>query len=275
MDDPEAVLAAARPVVSDLADLAGAANGADGADGLAALAGLAGAEPALPGFWPQYAHALARVGRLTEAAAALAPFAELARARGRRSAIAAAARVEGFIHAAAGRPDAARGAYQVALANLDGLCAPYEEALTRLDYGRFFRHQGQRRAALRELYAARAAFARLGAVPFLARCDAELGHEVPAVPIVPSVPADPAAASAANAQLSASAVLAVPTWPAPLTARQLAVARAVAEGKSNRQVARELYITVKTVEYHVSQIFAKLSIDARADVAGALQSRKS
>jgi DNA-binding CsgD family transcriptional regulator len=184
-------------------------------------------------------------------------------------------RVEGFIHAAAGRPDEARRAYQVALASLDGLCAPHEEALIRLDYGRFFRHQGQRRAALRELYAARAAFARLGAVPFLARCDAELGHEVPAVPMVPSIPADSAVASAVNAQLSASAVPAVPTWPAPLTARQLAVARAVADGKSNRQVARDLYITVKTVEYHVSQIFAKLGIDGRADVAGALQSRKS
>ncbi|MFZ0003480.1 MAG: helix-turn-helix transcriptional regulator, partial [Trebonia sp.] len=190
--------------------------------------------------------------------------------RDRRSAIAAAARVEGFIHAAAGRPDAARRAYQVALATLDGLCAPHEEALTRLDYGRFLRHQSQRRAALRELYAARAAFARLGAVPFLTRCDAELGHEVPTVPTVPSVPADPAATSAANAQLSASAVRAVPTWPAPLTARQLAVAQAVAEGKSNRQVARELYITVKTVEYHVSQIFAKLGVDARADIAAAL-----
>lgn len=276
MDDPEAVLAAARPVVADLAglaDLTGVAGltvGADGADGLAALTGLAGAEPALLSFWPQYAHALARVGRLAEAAAALAPFAELARARGRRSAIAAAARVEGFIHAAAGRPDAARRAYQVALASLDGLCTPHEEALTRLDYGRFLRHQSQRRAALRELYAARAAFARLGAVPFLTRCDAELGHEVPAAPTVPSVAADPAATSATNAQLSASTLRVVPTWPAPLTARQLAVAEAVAEGKSNRQVARELYITVKTVEYHVSQIFAKLGIDDRADIAAAL-----
>ena len=272
MDDPEAVLAAARPVVFELA-ASGVADGADGLTGLEALAGFAGAEPALLSFWPLYAHALARVGRLAEAAAALAPFAELARLRGRRSAIAAAARVEGFIHAAAGRPDAARRAYQVALATLDGLCAPHEEALTRLDYGRFLRHQSQRRAALRELYAARAAFARLGAVPFLARCDAELGHEVPTVPTVPSVPsvpADPAATSAANAQLSASAVRAVPTWPAPLTARQLAVAQAVAEGKSNRQVARELYITVKTVEYHVSQIFAKLGVDARADIAAGL-----
>jgi len=257
VDDPEAVLAAARPVVFDLA-VAGDAVGA------------VGAEPALPGFWPLYAHALARVGRLAEAADVLAPFAELASARGHRSAMAAAARVEGFIHASAGRPDAARRAYQAALASLEGLCAPHEEALTRLDYGRFLRHQNQRRAALRELYAARAAFARLGAVPFLARCDVELGHEVPTVPAVPAEPVAAPVASAANVQLSALALRAAPAWPAPLTARQLAVARAVAEGKSNRQVARELYITVKTVEYHVSQIFAKLGIDARADIAAAL-----
>jgi DNA-binding CsgD family transcriptional regulator len=241
MDDQEAVLAAARPAVFDLAS-------ADGA------------EPALSGFRPLYAHALARLGRLAEASGALAPFADQASARGHRIAIAAAARVEGFIHAAAGRPDAARRAYQVALASLDGLTTPHEEALVRLDYGRFLRHQSQRRAALRELYAARAAFARLGALPFLARCDAELGHEVAGVPAA-------RAHGTANAQLS---VPATPPSPAPLTARQLAVAEAVADGKSNRQVARELYITVKTVEYHVSQIFAKLGIDARADIAGAL-----
>jgi DNA-binding CsgD family transcriptional regulator len=226
-DDPEAVLAAARPVALD-------------------LAAHTGVEPALLGFWPLYAHALARAGRLAEAADVLAPFAELARARGRGSAIAAAARVQGFIHAAERRPDDARHAYQLALASLDGLGMPHEEALVRLEFGRFLRRQGQRRAARRELYAARAAFARLGAAPFVVRCDAELGLDVA------TVPADPAALSA------------------PLTARQLAVARAVAADKSNQQVARDLYITVKTVEYHVSQIFARLGIDARSDIAAAL-----
>ena len=240
-DDPEAMLAAVRPVALD-------------------LAGYVCVEPALLGFWPLYAHALARVGRVAEAAAVLAPFAELASARGRRSAIAVTARVHGFIHAAAHRPDAARRAYQLALESLDGLGMPHEEALTRLDLGRFLRHQGQRRAARRELYAARAVFARLGAIPFVVRCDTELGLDVPAVsaaPVEPSV-----AAMAAGA--------AAPAWSTPLTARQLAVARAVAAGKSNQQVARDLYITVKTVEYHVSQIFARLGIDARADIAAAL-----
>jgi len=240
-DDPEAMLAAVRPVALD-------------------LAGYVCVEPALLGFWPLYAHALARVGRVTEAAAVLAPFAELASARGRGSAIAVTARVQGFIHAAAHRPDAARHAYQLALESLDGLGMPHEEALTRLDLGRFLRHQGQRRAARRELYAARAVFARLGAIPFVVRCDTELGLDAPTVSAAPVEPSVPAMAAGSAA----------PAWSTPLTARQLAVARAVAAGKSNQQVARDLYITVKTVEYHVSQIFARLGIDARADIAAAL-----
>jgi DNA-binding CsgD family transcriptional regulator len=229
-DDPDGVLAAAAPLAGRLGE-------------------LAGGEPAMLGFWPLYAHALARTGRLAEAAAVLAPYADLARARRRRSAMAAAARVRAFIEAAERRPDTARQAYETAMTCLDGLGMPHEEALTRLDYGRFLRHQGQRRAALRELCAARAVFADLGAVPFADRCDAELGQYAVAEPGGAAVPARAVA---------------------PLTARQLAVAKAVAAGKSNEQVARDLYITVKTVEYHVSQIFTRLGIDARAEIAAAL-----
>jgi DNA-binding CsgD family transcriptional regulator len=220
-DDPDAVLAAVCPIAADLAR-------------------YADTEPALLGCWPLYAHALARTGRPAEAARVLAPFAQLATARRRRSAIAIAARVRGLIEAAARRPEAARDAYQAAIASLDSLGMPFEKALARLDYGRFLRHLGQRRAALRELCTARAVFAGLGAAPFVSLCDIELGHDTPVTQVT------------------------------PLTARQLAVARAIATGKTNQQVARDLYITVKTVEYHVSQIFTRLGVDARADIAGAL-----
>ena len=231
-DDPEAVLAAVRPVAADLAR-------------------HADTDPALLGCWPLYAHALARTGRRTEAERVIGPFAQLADARRCRSGIAAAARVRGLIEAAAHRQEAAMAAYQAAIASLDGLGTPHEEALARLDYGRFLRHIGQRRAARRELCAARASFAARGAAPFVVRCDAELGHDAPVT----------------NFTESAS----VP----PLTARQLAVARAVATGKTNLQVARDLYITVKTVEYHLNQIFTRLGIDARADIAEALTLVKS
>jgi DNA-binding CsgD family transcriptional regulator len=222
-DNPDGVLAAVRPVAAD-------------------LDGYAVAEPAVLGCWPLYAHALARTGRLAEASRVIEPFEELARSRRRRSAIAAASRVRAFIHAAAHRHDDARAAYETAIAALDGLGMPHEEALARLDYGRFLRHNGQRRAASRELCAARATFAGLRAAPFVDRCDAELGEGVPAL--------------------------------GPLTARQLAVAQAVAAGKSNQEVARDLYITVKTVEYHVSQILARLGVDARTEIAAALPGRK-
>jgi DNA-binding NarL/FixJ family response regulator len=51
---------------------------------------------------------------------------------------------------------------------------------------------------------------------------------------------------------------------------QLAVARSVAAGKSNREVARDLYISVKTVEFHVSQILTRLAVDSRGEIAAAL-----
>jgi DNA-binding NarL/FixJ family response regulator len=55
-----------------------------------------------------------------------------------------------------------------------------------------------------------------------------------------------------------------------LTARQLLVAQAAAAGKSNRQIAGELYISVKTVEFHLGQILARLDIDSRTQIARAL-----
>jgi len=57
---------------------------------------------------------------------------------------------------------------------------------------------------------------------------------------------------------------------APLTARQLTVARAIATGKSNREVASELYISVKTVESHVGQILTRLGVDSRGEIERAL-----
>jgi DNA-binding NarL/FixJ family response regulator len=120
---------------------------------------------------------------------------------------------------------------------------PYEEAQSRLEYGRFLRHIGQRRSAVKELSAARSLFSGLGAQPFRDRCDSELGYDAQALPLAS---------------------------PLPLTPRQLTVARAVASGKSNRDVAMDLYISVKTVEFHVNQILIRLGVDSRAEIAGVL-----
>jgi DNA-binding NarL/FixJ family response regulator len=55
--------------------------------------------------------------------------------------------------------------------------------------------------------------------------------------------------------------------PARLTPQEQAVARLVAAGLSNRQVAAELFVSVKTVQFHVTHIYAKLGIGSRGELA--------
>ncbi|MGE5830411.1 MAG: helix-turn-helix domain-containing protein, partial [Micromonosporaceae bacterium] len=52
-----------------------------------------------------------------------------------------------------------------------------------------------------------------------------------------------------------------------LTAQELRIALAVSEGITNREVAERLYISVKTVEYHLSAVFRKLGVTSRAQLA--------
>lgn len=53
--------------------------------------------------------------------------------------------------------------------------------------------------------------------------------------------------------------------PAGLTARQLEVLRLLADGRSNAEIASELYISKKTVEHHVSAIYTKLDVASRPE----------
>ncbi|MBQ6639648.1 MAG: helix-turn-helix transcriptional regulator, partial [Saccharopolyspora sp.] len=52
-----------------------------------------------------------------------------------------------------------------------------------------------------------------------------------------------------------------------LTAQETAVARLVAAGMSNKQAAVELYVSVKTVQYHLTRIYGKLGIGSRGELA--------
>ena len=90
---------------------------------------------------------------------------------------------------------------------------------------------------------AREAFERLDARPFLERCDAEL------------------AACGVRAQHNGA------DDDYGLTAREQVVARLVASGKSNREVAAELYLSSKAIEYHLANIFTKVGITSRHQLA--------
>jgi DNA-binding NarL/FixJ family response regulator len=55
--------------------------------------------------------------------------------------------------------------------------------------------------------------------------------------------------------------------PAKLTARQADVLRLLADGLSNAEIAQRLFISIKTVDHHVSAILAKLEAGSRAEAA--------
>ena len=53
--------------------------------------------------------------------------------------------------------------------------------------------------------------------------------------------------------------------------RLLEIAELVASGKTNREIAGQLYLSQKTVENHLSRTYAKLGVSGRAALAGAVE----
>jgi DNA-binding CsgD family transcriptional regulator len=111
---------------------------------------------------------------------------------------------------------------------------PYQGARVRLLLGAAFRELGDEDAAQMEFDSARWVFDRLGAVPDVARVEA---------------------LTTGTTAARTSSVL---------TAREVEVLRLVAAGKTNREVAGQLFLSEKTVARHLSNIYAKLDISSRA-----------
>jgi DNA-binding CsgD family transcriptional regulator len=60
-----------------------------------------------------------------------------------------------------------------------------------------------------------------------------------------------------------------------LTPSELRVVRLAAEGRTNREIAHELYVTLKTVEGHLARAYAKLGIAGRGQLAEVLTGEKT
>jgi DNA-binding CsgD family transcriptional regulator/tetratricopeptide (TPR) repeat protein len=143
------------------------------------------------------------------------------------------AQVTGGVLLVEGEPSLALVVLRQAWRGWHELEAPYEAARTRVLIARACRGLGDDDGAEMELDAARSTFIELGAAPDVA--------------LVESV-----------SHLAAKLV------PGGLTAREVEVLGLVAKGLTNRDVARQLFISEKTVASHVSHIFTKLGLSSRA-----------
>ena len=200
-------------------------------------------EPGVMRLPVNYTTALVHLGRLEEAAALLQRLEERARATHRLSTLCALTRVRGELAAARRDTAAARAAFDEAI-DLIGAADALEAGLVRLAHGRFRRRRGERRGAEEEFNEAREAFGRLGALPWIERTDAELallgGHRLRA---------------------------AAPGKVDPLTPQERLVAELVCGGRTNQMVAEELVLSVKTVSYHLSNVYLKLNVHSRTQLA--------
>jgi DNA-binding CsgD family transcriptional regulator len=155
---------------------------------------------------------------------------DLARSFDTGVADAIAAQARGAVELAEGDAQAAIGALRRAVEVWQRIEAPYAAARVRVLTGLACRALGDQDGADLEIEAARSMFESLGAAPDLAR--------------VVSLMKDTGK-------------------PHPLTARELQVLRLVSAGKTNAAIAAELFLSERTIERHLSNIFTKLDLSTR------------
>jgi DNA-binding CsgD family transcriptional regulator len=146
-----------------------------------------------------------------------------------------------------GNAEQAAGQFARALALLQGVDAPFDRAESARRAGAALAAAGRREEAVEQLVAAHRAARRLGARPLLERVSdslAALGER-----------ADRRLGRRAAAQRADSG----------LTRREVEVVRLVAMGHTNREIARELFLSPRTVEMHVGSILVKLGCRSRAE----------
>jgi DNA-binding NarL/FixJ family response regulator len=171
------------------------------------------------------------------------------------------ARARVAIGAATGDDDAVDAAAEDGLAGDPEAPGPYARARLELAVGRAWRRRDDggrgRERAEPVLDAARSRFARLGAAPWVARAERELSPASRRTARSRDRDRDPDHDRARQPK-------------APLTSQEQAVTHLVAGGRTNREVAAELFLSVKTVEHHLSKAYAKLGVRSRTELVRVL-----
>jgi DNA-binding CsgD family transcriptional regulator len=193
----------------------------------------AGERPTRVGLLPGYIEIMLSVGNVQAARQACRELEEIGTGQ-------ATAMLAAIVAAARAAVDLAEGELRGSLLALrraqrawQEVEAPYEVARVRLLTGLACGALGDEDGRTLEFQAARHAFARLNAVPDLARLDSLAGH-------------------------------AAPGKGHGLTRRELEVLGMVAAGHTNKTIAAELVLSERTIDRHISNIFAKLGVSSRA-----------
>jgi DNA-binding CsgD family transcriptional regulator len=195
---------------------------------------------------PDALEALVAVGRIDEAEVMARELLATGERLDRAWALAIASRGLALVRAARGEHEAALDLAARALREHDRLGQPFELARTLLVNGSILRRAKQRGEAQRTLGEALVIFERLPAPLWAAKTREEIRR-----------------------------IGLRPSRDGGLTETETKVAGLVAAGRTNREVASELFLSVKTVEANLSRIYGKLGVRSRTELANRLQARDS
>jgi DNA-binding CsgD family transcriptional regulator len=182
--------------------------------------------------------AAVRTGAIDTAHRAAQTLEEMARATGTDWALGVSARCRAMVTAG----ETAEGLYREAIAHLEKTTLKVELARAQLLYGEWLRRERRRTDAREYLRTAHAAFEEMGLAGFADRARRELQ----------------AAGGTARRRV-------VPTR-TELTAQEAQIARMARDGLSNPEIATRLFISARTVQYHLRKVFSKLEIASRSQL---------
>jgi DNA-binding CsgD family transcriptional regulator len=187
---------------------------------------------------PELVEAAVRVSQPAAAQSALVEFERFARETAPPWMLALLARCRGLLSAGAA---AERHFLEAVRLHGEG-ARPFDRARTELIFGEFLRRDGRRKEARLHLRAALDAFERLDAAGWAERARAEVR------------------ASGETARERD------PSTADRLTPQERQIVRFVAEGSTNKQVAAQLFLSPRTVDHHLRNVFLKLGISSRTEL---------